>query len=38
MVKQHQLVQQELKKEIEGIHGLQVGFFGPLTRSLPIQF
>ncbi|KIO28577.1 hypothetical protein M407DRAFT_71616 [Tulasnella calospora MUT 4182] len=26
MVKQHQLVQQELKKEIEGIHGLQVGW------------
>ncbi|KAG8918471.1 hypothetical protein FRC00_012449 [Tulasnella sp. 408] len=24
MVKQHQLVQQELKKEIEGIHGLQL--------------
>ncbi|KAG8993249.1 hypothetical protein FRB90_000742 [Tulasnella sp. 427] len=24
MVKQHQLVQEELKKEIEGIHGLQL--------------
>lgn len=24
MVKQHKLVQEELKKEIEGIHGLQV--------------
>ncbi|KAG8941875.1 hypothetical protein FRC04_004052 [Tulasnella sp. 424] len=28
MVKQHQLVQQELKKEIEGIHGLQI-LLGP---------
>lgn len=38
MVKQHQLVQQELKKEIEGIHGLQVGSFSSPHRSLPVQF
>lgn len=33
MVKQHKLVTETLKKEIEGIHGLQVRFFHLVSKS-----